>query len=198
MGWIKNFMMKSWIALLVCVFCLCASAPAQETPDVKDAVVKIYTIYHRYNYNMPWQMKGHESRSGSGCIIKDRRILTNAHIVSDHAFIQVRRARHPEKIQNQLRQITGFAALNATAAWTGITSRADRLRMIPKNVYHTPFSGCVTIPIQYTVLLSRLFNPARLLRWHSVLFPTAKDGKTHAGIRIPPAQSPKFAILPVR
>jgi len=43
-----------------------------------------------------------------------------------------------------------------------------------------------------------LFNPVRILRLNTALFPTAKDGKTHAGIRIPTAQSPKFAILPVR
>ncbi|MBL7179468.1 MAG: serine protease [Pseudomonadota bacterium] len=97
MGWIKNYMTKSWIVLLAWVCCGYTPAPAQEVPDVKGAMVKIYTITHRYNYNMPWQMKGQESRSGSGCIIKDRRILTNAHIVSDHAFIQVRRAGQTKK-----------------------------------------------------------------------------------------------------
>ncbi|OEU69509.1 MAG: hypothetical protein BA867_12640 [Desulfobacterales bacterium S5133MH16] len=35
-----------------------------------------------------------------------------------------------------------------------------------------------------TVFLSSLFNPARILRLNTVLFPTAKDGKTHAGIRL--------------
>lgn len=56
----------------------------------------------------------------------------------------------------------------------------------------------VIILIQYTVFLSILFNPARILLLNTVLFSNAKDGKTHAGIRIPPAQSSKLALLPVR
>ena len=36
------------------------------------------------------------------------------------------------------------------------------------------------------------------LRWPSVLFPTAKDGKTHAGIRILSAQPSGLAVLSVR
>ena len=50
----------------------------------------------------------------------------------------------------------------------------------PSRSILTPFSGCVTNPIQYMVLLSKLFNPAHLLRRYSVLFSTAK--KTHAGV----------------
>lgn len=37
-------------------------------------------------------MMGQESLSGSGCIIKGSRILTNAHVVADAMFIQVKRA----------------------------------------------------------------------------------------------------------
>jgi S1-C subfamily serine protease len=90
-------LMKSWIVIVVFVCFWCGPALAQEALNVTDTVVKIYTTYHRYNYNMPWQMKGQESRSGSGCIIKGSRILTSAHIVSDYAFIQVRRAGQTKK-----------------------------------------------------------------------------------------------------
>ncbi|GAH77501.1 unnamed protein product, partial [marine sediment metagenome] len=38
-----------------------------------------------------------QRRSGSGCIISGRRILTNAHVVGDHTFIQVRRAGKAKK-----------------------------------------------------------------------------------------------------
>jgi hypothetical protein len=90
-------LMKSWIVIAVFVCFWCDPALAQEALNITDTVVKIYTTHHRYNYNMPWQMKGQESRSGSGCIIKNRRILTSAHIVSDYAFIQVRRAGQTKK-----------------------------------------------------------------------------------------------------
>ena len=60
--------------------------------DVKNSVVKIYTVYNTYDYDRPWQMKGQNSCSGSGTIIDGKRILTNAHVVADHTFIQVRKA----------------------------------------------------------------------------------------------------------
>ena len=78
-------------------FMWCALSGAQEVPDVKDSIVKIYTVYRQFNYAMPWQMKGQRSRNGSGCVIQGKRILTNAHVVSDHAFIQVRRAGQTRK-----------------------------------------------------------------------------------------------------
>jgi S1-C subfamily serine protease len=85
--------MKTWLSALTFLCCCCVQAWAQpEALDQKDAVVKIYTICQRYNYNIPWQMKGQESKSGSGCIIRNGRILTNAHVVADQVFVQVRRA----------------------------------------------------------------------------------------------------------
>lgn len=65
--------------------------------SVKDAVVKIYTVFNEYNYYEPWQMRGQRSRSGSGCIIDGRKILTNAHVVGDRTFIQVKRAGKSKK-----------------------------------------------------------------------------------------------------
>jgi S1-C subfamily serine protease len=41
---------------------------------------------------VPWQIFCQEASTGSGCIIAGRRILTNAHVVGDQAFIQVRRS----------------------------------------------------------------------------------------------------------
>ncbi len=61
-------------------------------PEVKKAVVKIYTVYNRFNYHEPWQTIGQCLYQGSGCVISGERILTNAHVVSDRTFIQVRRA----------------------------------------------------------------------------------------------------------
>jgi S1-C subfamily serine protease len=68
-----------------------------ETTRVKNAVVKIYTVYNQHNYHEPWQKKGQDAYHGSGCIIEGNRILTNAHVVSDQTFIQVRRAGKAKK-----------------------------------------------------------------------------------------------------
>jgi len=82
----------AFIAVLT-LFLPCASA--QE--NIANSIVKIYTTYDRPNYFRPWQMKGQRSSIGSGSIISGNRILTNAHVVSDHTFIRVRRAGQADK-----------------------------------------------------------------------------------------------------
>ncbi len=67
---------------------LCAEVVAQE---VADAIVKIYSVYDVPDYYNPWNMMGPRSRTGSGAIIEGNRILTNAHVVSDVTFLQLRR-----------------------------------------------------------------------------------------------------------
>lgn len=90
-------MMQSSSRLRISAACLLAIAASAArgadtpTPDVQAAIVKIFTIHNSPDYYNPWSMRGPFSTTGSGCIIKGRRILTNAHVVSDRTFIQVRR-----------------------------------------------------------------------------------------------------------
>ena len=75
-----------------------AAAPARAAarpsvgPEIDRSVVRIFTVFRKPDFYQPWQMMPQDSLSGSGCIIKGRRILTNAHVVSDQVFVQVRRA----------------------------------------------------------------------------------------------------------
>ena len=57
---------------------------------IKDSVVKIYTVASVPNYLEPWNVSTSRS-SGSGSIIAGNIILTNAHVVANHTFIEVRR-----------------------------------------------------------------------------------------------------------
>ncbi len=84
------------VIILLILSCLNISL-AWAKPNIKEAVVKIYTTYNEYDYYEPWQMLGQEERTGSGCIIKGNRILTNAHVVGDQTFIQVRKAGDAKK-----------------------------------------------------------------------------------------------------
>ena len=59
--------------------------------DARHAIVKVYTTFSSPYYYTPWNMTGPATRTGSGGIIQGKRIITNAHIVSDETFIQVRR-----------------------------------------------------------------------------------------------------------
>jgi S1-C subfamily serine protease len=59
---------------------------------ISKSVVKIYTVSDSYSYDNPWQTTGQSKGTGSGCIIEGRRILTNAHVISNSTFIQVKKA----------------------------------------------------------------------------------------------------------
>ena len=84
-------------ALLVLAFIGMVITPSYAQRDLKKAIVKIYTVYSEYNYDMPWQLSKQERVVGSGCIIGGNRILTNAHVVADETFIQVKRAGDAQK-----------------------------------------------------------------------------------------------------
>jgi len=62
-----------------------------DVPDVREAIVKVYTVSNSPDYYNPWSMQGPRASSGSGCIIENNLILTNAHVVSDQTFLQVRK-----------------------------------------------------------------------------------------------------------
>ncbi len=62
-----------------------------RSQDVQNAVVKIYTVHSMPDYFTPWASRRNSSATGSGAVIKGKRILTNAHVVHDGTMIQVRR-----------------------------------------------------------------------------------------------------------
>ncbi len=77
-----------------------ASAPRpvhRDPASVRAAVVKIFTTQQNPSYWDPWTPGWINSPTGSGCIIADRRILTNAHVVSNNTFLQVRRYGQADK-----------------------------------------------------------------------------------------------------
>ena len=81
-------------AFVVCCFftnIVYADQKVRINSKVRGAIVKIYAVYSYPDYFSPWKIVGPESGGGSGCIIKGNRILTNAHVVADASFIQVRR-----------------------------------------------------------------------------------------------------------
>ncbi len=81
------------LAVIVVLTSVLLAHPAHSRADAKigDSLVKIYTVQKKPYYYAPWNMLSAKMATGSGCIIEGDRILTNAHVVSDHTFIQVRR-----------------------------------------------------------------------------------------------------------
>ncbi|KAL2482112.1 Protease Do-like 10 [Forsythia ovata] len=70
-----------------------------------DSVVKIFTVASSPNYFLPWQNKSQRETMGSGFVISQRRILTNAHVVADHTFVLVRKHGSPTKYRAEVKAV---------------------------------------------------------------------------------------------
>ena len=75
-----------------------AAGGADASPDVTSdpngisgSVVHVQVYRARYDWSMPWRQRPVESALGSGFLIEDGRIVTNAHVVADARQILVRR-----------------------------------------------------------------------------------------------------------
>jgi len=76
----------------------------------RDAIVKIYTIINKPDYFRPWNTST-KRLSGSGCIISGNRILTNAHVVADQTFLEVRRHGQPQRHKAKVLSVSHEADL---------------------------------------------------------------------------------------
>ncbi|MCK4860026.1 MAG: serine protease, partial [Candidatus Omnitrophica bacterium] len=90
--------MRLFLKVILVVILNCfISLPLYAQQNTKGAIVKVYTVCNEHDYGKPWQMLGQQRRTGSGCIISGKRILSNAHVVGDQMFIQVKRAGQAKK-----------------------------------------------------------------------------------------------------
>jgi S1-C subfamily serine protease len=99
----------AYLAARVAV-CLLFLAPVARA-EVKDAIVKIYTVHNRADHWNPWSMRGPQPSTGSGCVIKGRKLLTNAHVVSDQTFVQVRRNGEAKRWEAKVLEVSHDADL---------------------------------------------------------------------------------------
>ena len=60
---------------------------------------QVFCVHSEPNYSLPWQRKRQFSSTGSGFIIRGRRILTNAHCVDHHSQVKVRRRGSDTKVR---------------------------------------------------------------------------------------------------
>ncbi len=105
---------------LLCSFAICllscllispnSKAGPSTNEEISKSLVKIYSVISRPDYYRPWQQKSYRS-SASGFIIEDQRILTNAHVVANQTFIEVRRNGNPKRYQAQVISVSHDADL---------------------------------------------------------------------------------------
>jgi S1-C subfamily serine protease len=117
--------------ILLSVFVMTSTVLGSENSSwlkeeqIKDAIVKIYTVFSKPNYFRPWNTYT-DRRVGSGCIIKGNRILTNAHVVADKTFVLVRRYGQARRYRAEVLNVSHDADLailtvKDTAFFSGVT-----------------------------------------------------------------------------
>ncbi|KAL2643767.1 hypothetical protein R1flu_011354 [Riccia fluitans] len=99
-----------------------------------DSVVKIFTMASSPNYFLPWQNKPQREITGSGFVISERRILTNAHVVADQTYVVVRKHGSPSKYRAEVQAVghecdLALLKIDDEEFWTGM--RALQLGDIP-------------------------------------------------------------------
>src|SRR5437870_2389909 len=70
---------------------LAVTAFAREGAEARRATVQLQVVSRAPDYAAPWQFGRQQSASGSGVILEGRRILTNAHVVANAAYVSVRK-----------------------------------------------------------------------------------------------------------
>ena len=98
------FKLFSKLIILFCALFLFSGEEVQCN-EITDTVVKIFVTSNPMDYYSPWQSQGISISTGSGSIITGNQILTNAHVVADHTFIQVKKYGNPKKYTARLTAI---------------------------------------------------------------------------------------------
>ena len=73
--------------------------------DIDSSIVKIYTVSKVTNYLEPWNSSVQRS-SGSGSIISGNRILTNAHVIANETFIEVKKYGDTKRYQAKVAYVS--------------------------------------------------------------------------------------------
>ena len=87
---------------------LCGNLIAQS--QIGESIVKIYTVSKIPSYNTPWNSTIRRS-NGSGAIISGNKILTNAHVVANQTFIEVKRHGETNRYEANVEYISHQADL---------------------------------------------------------------------------------------
>lgn len=93
--------------------------------QIEDAIVKIYVAYKKYDYFEPWNVSVNRS-VGSGVVIDGQRILTNAHVVANRTFIEVRRYGETKRYEARVEVVShqsdlALLTIDDPAFFAGIT-----------------------------------------------------------------------------
>jgi len=89
--------MKYKLLLFAVCAVLNALLIAEEIIIPQASVVQIFSVANKPDYYRPWANYPANFGTGSGVIISNNRILTNAHVVADHSFVTVKKRGNASK-----------------------------------------------------------------------------------------------------
>ncbi|WP_444910748.1 S1C family serine protease [Microbulbifer sp. TRSA005] len=99
------------ISLLLLLGMQTALADSREHEQLKRSIIKIYTTAAAPDYFNPWALLNPKQLSGSGAVIRNKQILTNAHVVANGSFIQVQRHGDAKKFRARVKFVSHDADL---------------------------------------------------------------------------------------
>ncbi|MGV7224802.1 MAG: S1C family serine protease [Nitrospinales bacterium] len=100
-----------FILMLTAIHLCCFSSVSFANEDIQSSMIKIYTSQNNPSYINQWDSDGPDSISGSGVVIAGNRILTNAHVVTNGTFIQVRAHGKAERFRAKVAAVSHEADL---------------------------------------------------------------------------------------
>ncbi len=92
------------LLILLLASALTVSA-ADNFASINQSLIRLTVTGQKPDYRIPWNPGRRRSGSGSGFVIDGRRIMTNAHVVSNGRFIELEKDGDPERYQAQVKFI---------------------------------------------------------------------------------------------
>jgi len=80
-----------------CIFSAHLSAQSDQQKTLEKSVVMIISVKQDFNYAAPWKQMPMGRGVGSGFVIDGKRIITNAHNVSNYRYIEVKKQNLPKR-----------------------------------------------------------------------------------------------------
>ncbi len=94
-----NYDARRVIRIILCLVLLTAWVPPAGSAEPEKSVIQITTFSQQPIWDAPWRFGSVGKASGSGFVIRGKRIMTNAHVVSWAREVLVRRYQDPRPYQ---------------------------------------------------------------------------------------------------
>jgi len=120
--------------MLVYIYFLSIFTISIYANNINNSVVKIFATISQPDQLIPWQSKKTIQVTGSGVLIKNRYILTSAHVVNDATYIEVKKQNGVKKYQSTIK----YLSYDTDLALLEIKDKTFYKDMIPLDIGDLP------------------------------------------------------------